>query len=100
LDTGNGIFGLRTRDWAVLRGPGAWKLFDLARDPGELDDVITTSRLSEKQLAALRVELRIRREATVALGARYSERPELEELGADESANLAKLGYVEESDDL
>lgn len=96
FDTGNGIFGLRTPRFAVIRGTRVWKLFDTDEDPLELTDLYSGRQLSVPQMRDLRTALRERREATVALGERFAEGPSLEDVEADAAAHLAKLGYVDE----
>jgi arylsulfatase A-like enzyme len=99
MDTGNGIFGLRTSRYAVVRAPGVWRLFDTDDDPEQLDDLFGRGVLTERELEVLRAALRERRDATLALGERFSSHVALEDPDHKAAVNLAKLGYLDEVTD-
>jgi len=99
MDTGAGIFGLRTLRYGVVRAPGVWRLFDLEADPGELNDIFDADALTEPELETLRAALRERRDATLALGERFANHIELSDPDEATAAHLAKLGYLDDEDE-
>lgn len=99
MDTGNGIFGLRTKRYGVVRAPGVWRLFDIESDPGELNDIYDAGVLSERELATLRAALRKRRDETLALQQRFDQAVTLSDPDEAAAAHLAKLGYLDDEDE-
>lgn len=95
MDPGSGAFGLRNRDYAVIRFAKDWYLFDRRTDPGEQDDLYGTGAVDRETLLTLRALLTERRDATLAIGEAYAERPSLAPPPEDVRADLEKLGYVD-----
>ena len=92
LDTSDGIFGLRTRTHAVLRGPGTWELYDLRADPGQTESVMDELAGSTES-EALRLLLRELRGEAKTFAAAYDDGQALADFEADAAARMADLGY-------
>lgn len=79
---------VRTRDWKLLaeRDGGALRLYDLASDPGETQDVAAGNR---RELAAMRGLLDVWRKGLIA-----APESESEALDAETEEQLKALGYL------
>lgn len=96
MDPGSGAFGLRNKEFAVIRFKRRWFVFDRRVDPGELNDLFETGAIAEAEMETLRELLSARRDATQALGERYAARPSLAPPPEEVAADLESLGYVGE----
>ena len=93
MDSGSGVFGLRTRDHAVIHGASSWELYDLSEDPGQANG-IPPAELDPEVFEHLRQRLKDLREEALAFGEAYDDGEDLGELDADQAARMADLGYL------
>ena len=96
MDPGTGAFGVRNLDYAVIRFKRNWYLFDRRTDPGELDDLFGREVVPPEDMTRIRELLVERREATLALGEKYSDHPTLAPRSDEVVQSMADLGYVDD----
>jgi len=94
LDTGNGVFGLRTPGYSVLHGARDWELYDVVRDPGQTQSLFEGTP-DEDVALRLRLLLKDMREATLSFGALYDDGAPLEDIDQAAADQMAALGYLE-----
>ncbi len=92
LDSGNGVFGLRTRDHSVLHGATDWELYDIAVDPAQSASLLPDG-VDPNVSDALRHLLKGMREETEAFAAEYPDGQELEDFEVEQAERMADLGY-------
>ncbi|MCP4808492.1 MAG: sulfatase-like hydrolase/transferase, partial [Proteobacteria bacterium] len=97
LDSGNGVFGLRTREHSVLHGATDWELYDVAADPGQSASLLPDG-VDPKVSDDLRLMLKAMREETEAFAAEYPDGLELEDFEAEQADRMADLGYLGDED--